>query len=181
MENRIISDQFKYNMSGWLCEKTENCLEDLVQLKNEIDNEKDVNKIKELINNTLSGVYWDLTKILSFSVGGEWDPRDSDVVMIDGLYGIEKLEVKYGLKKETKIHRDVMKFVNNARELLKDPRAPNRTILYEYLEPLVNTNNIFKEIDNNLELVRDGQKEWSVFINETKPLLDELEQKYKDG
>ena len=73
-----------------------------------------------------------------------------------------------------------MNFVVNARELLKGARSPNRTILYDFLEPLKDKDFLFQEIDRELELVRDGQLSWEKFVSKTNQILDDIERLYKD-
>ncbi len=177
MKNKIISDQFNYDMAGWLYEKAEFCAKDLLRLYDEIADISQIDDAKTFIHDALSGVFLDLTKILSFAAGSNWEMSDREFLINNG---IEKLSVKYGVIEETKEHNEVMTFVSNARELLKGPRAPNRTILYDFLEPLKNKDFLFQEIDKNLELVRDGQKNWEEFVEDTYPLLDDIERLYKD-
>lgn len=177
MKNKVLSDQFDYNMAGWLYEKAEFCAKNLLRVNAEIDEITEINDMKSFVHEALSGVFFDLTKILSFAAGSDWEVSDRDFLINNGL---ERLAVKYGVIEETKEHNEVMTFVSKARELLKGARAPNRTILYDFLEPLRNKDFLFQEIDRNLELVRDGQKSWESFVEETYPLLDDIERLYKD-
>lgn len=177
MENKIFSDQFNYNMAGWLYEKAEFCAKDLLRLNAEIDEISEIDDVKSFVHDSLSGVFFDLTKILSFAAGSDWEVSDGEFLLNNGT---ERLAVKYGIIPETSEHSEVMNFVVNARELLKGARSPNRTILYDFLEPLKDKDFLFQEIDRELELVRDGQLSWEKFVSKTNQILDDIERLYKD-
>lgn len=177
MENKVVSYQFDFNMAGWLYEKAEFCAKDLLRLHKEIDEISDMDVAKEFVKDSITGVFFNLTKILSFAAGSEWEVSDNEFLL---EHGSERLALKYGAISETSEHKKVMNFVVNARELLKGPRAPNRTILYDFLEPLRNKDLLFQELDRKLELVRDGQKTWESFVKEATVLLGDIENLYKE-
>ena len=55
MENKIFSDQFNYNMAGWLYEKAEFCAKDLLRLNAEIDEISEIDDVKSFVLDSLSG------------------------------------------------------------------------------------------------------------------------------
>lgn len=137
MENKVFSDQFgTHNMSGWLSEKTEYVIEALLRLHKEIDDINNEPEIpygyeepretkKEKVKKTIEYTLFDLTKIYSFALGGDWECNDNIFVLKNGM---EKLKVKYGLIEETSEHYEVMKFVEKASNLIQGERYPNRTL-----------------------------------------------------
>lgn len=189
MENKVHSDQFgPKDMSPWLIEKTESVIKALLRLNNEIEAvheepemfyayEKQSETIEEKVKRTIDFSLYDLTKIYSFAIGGKWNIEDKDIVLQKGL---EKLQVKYGLKEETSIHHDVMEFVETAYKFIQGERAPNRTLLYDALYPFLGKDELFDELDKELELVRDGQKTWDAFVVYANGILKEIEEKYQD-
>ena len=190
MENKVYSDQFgTQDMSAWLTEKTESVIEALLRLNKEINNsnnepeipygfEEKPESIEEKIKKTIEYSLYDLTKIYSFALGGEWEVNDNNFVLNKG---IEKLKVKYGLLEGTSIHRDVMDFIETASELIQGERSPNRTLFYDALLPMLGKDKLFDELDNELELVRDGQESWEVFCDNANVILKEIEEKFKDS
>lgn len=190
MENKVYSDQFgTQDMSGWLGEKTEYVIETLLRLHKEIDEinkepenpyayeepkETKEEKVKKAIENTL----FDLTKIYSFALGGDWECNDNDFVLKNGL---EKLKVKYGLIEETSEHHEVINFVQKASNLIQGERYPNRTLFYDALLPMVGKDKLFDDLDNELELVRDGQKSWESFVIFAKDIIQQIKEKYQDS
>lgn len=190
MENKVYSDQFgPHDMSGWLGEKTEYVIEALLKLHKEIDDinnepeipygyeEPQISK-EEKVKKTIEYTLFDLTKIYSFALGGDWEFNDNNFVLKNGL---EKLKVKYGLIEETSEHHEVVKFVEKASNLIQGERYPNRTFFYEVLLPMVGKDKLFDDLDNELELVRDGQKSWESFVIFAKDIIQQIKEKYKDS
>lgn len=190
MENKVFSDQFgTHNMSGWLSEKTEYVIEALLRLHKEIDDINNEPEIpygyeetketkEEKVKKTIEYTLFDLTKIYSFALGGDWECNDNNFVLKNGM---EKLKVKYGLIKETSEHYEVMKFVEKASNLIQGERYPNRTLFYDALLPMVGKDKLFDDLDNELELVRDGQKSWASFVIFAKDIIQQIKEKYKDS
>lgn len=190
MENKVYSDQFgSQDMSAWLTEKTESVIEALLRLNKEIEtskhepekfygNENQSENIEDKVRKTIEYSLYDLTKIYSFALGGEWDTDDKDFVLEKGL---EKLQVKYGLLKETSLHHEVMNFVETASILIKGERAPNRTLFYDALLPMLGKDELFDELDKELELVRDNQKSWESFVIYANNAIKKIEEKFQDS
>ena len=57
----------------------------------------------------------------------------------------------------------------------------NRTLFYDALLPMLGKDKLFDELDNELELVRDGQKSWEAFCDYANVILKEIEEKFKDS
>lgn len=189
MENKVYSDQFgSQDMSGWLSEKTKFVIEALLKLYKDIDEinnepimpfgyEEPHETKEEKVKKTIKYSLFDLTKIYSFALGGQWEPNDTELVLYNG---IEKLQVKYGLIEETAIHHDVINFVKTASILIQGERAPNRTFLHEELRPMIGKNELFDELDKELELVHNGEKSWEDFCVYANDILKKIEDKFKD-
>jgi hypothetical protein len=190
MENKVYSDQFgTHDMSGWLGEKTEYVIEALLRLHKEIDDinnepeipygykEPQITK-EEKVKKTIEYTLFDLTKIYSFALGGDWECNDNNFVLKNGL---EKLKVKYGLIEETSEHHEVMHFVEKASNLIQGERYPNRTLFYDALLPMVGKDKLFDDLDNELELVRDGHKSWESFVIFAKDIIQQIKEKYQDS
>ncbi|QTQ15537.1 hypothetical protein [Treponema parvum] len=194
ISNKILSNQFECNMAHWLYERVVSVIEKLLEIQKFFVVNRDKQNIEELLtspytdsktNNDhildlISDSFFELTHILSFTVGGTWDPQDKDLLIIRGEKGLDKLYVKYGLKEETDIHREIFSFIRKARELLKGERAPNRTFLYDILYPIVKEDPLLQHIDDNLELVRDGEMTWEAFVDKTVIDLNRLEKLYEN-
>lgn len=58
---------------------------------------------------------------------------------------------------------------------------PNRTLFYDALLPMVGKDKLFDDLDNVLELVRDGQKSWESFVIFAKYIIQQIKEKYKDS
>ena len=58
---------------------------------------------------------------------------------------------------------------------------PNRTLFYDALLPMVDKDKLFDDLDNVLELVRDGQKSWESFVIFAKYIIQQIKEKYKDS
>ena len=196
ISNKILSNQFDCNMAHWLYEKVVSVIEKLLEIQKFFVANRAKQNIEELLaspytdsktNNDhildlISDSFFELTHILSFTVGGTWDPQDKDLLIIRGEKGLDKLYVKYGLKEETDIHREIFSFIRKARELLKGERAPNRTFLYDILNPIIKKEKdpLLQHIDDNLELVRDGEMTWEAFVDKTVIDLNRLEKLYEN-
>lgn len=74
-----------------------------------------------------------------------------------------------------------MKFVEKVSNLIQGERYPNRTLLYEVLLPMIGKDKLFDDLDNELELVRDGQKSWESFVIFAKDIIQQIKEKYQDS
>ena len=195
ISNIILSDQFTCNMAHWLYERVVSVLEKLLEIHNFFVTDKQ--SIKELLaspytdsktNNDhildlLSDSLSELMSILKFSFGKDLEAQTEYLVDIRGNRGnrgLDRLYVKYGIKSETNIHRDIFSFIRKARELLKGEQVPNRTFLYDILYPIAKEDPLLQHIDDNLELVRDGEMTWEVFVDKTVIDLNRLERLYEN-
>jgi len=188
--NKLLSDQFNCNMAYWLYERVVSVIEKLLEIQNFFVTDR--KNIKELLVNPytdsknnndhildlLSDSFSELTNILKFSLGKDVETQAKKLVEIRGNRGLDKLYVKYGIKSETDIHREIFSFIREARQLLKGERVPNRTLFYDILYPIVTEDPLLQHIDDNLELVRDGEMTWEVFVNKTVMDLNKLEKLY---
>ena len=192
VSNKMLSDQFDSNMAYWLYERIVSVIEKLLEVQNFFVADKQ--NIKELLvspyndsktNNEhildlLSDSFSELTSILKLSLGKDLEVQSKKLLGIRGDKGLDKLYVKYGIKSETDIHRDIFLFIREAKELLKGERVPNRTFFYDILYPIVKEYPLLQHIDNNLELVRDGEMSWEVFVEKTAVDLNTLEKLYEN-
>jgi hypothetical protein len=188
---KIMSEQYRFDMGPWLCEKTEAALEtviDLIQtMKGNIPDKKPYEQygnyttLQELFDEAISGVLWDLTKIYSFSTGGNWDPSDRDIISTELNDGLEKIQKKYGLIDKTQKEEKDEKykcFLSKLNELLSGGSVPNRTFVNELFDKnieFINQNTIqgriLKNIEKELDKVNLGETTWEDFVISAKDLL----------
>ena len=74
-----------------------------------------------------------------------------------------------------------MNFIQKASNLIQGERYPNRTLFYDALLPMVGKDKLFDDLDNELELVRDGQKSWESFVIFAKDIIQQIKEKYQDS
>jgi len=189
-----MSEQFRFDMGPWLCEKTEAALKEVIDLiqtmKGNIPDKKPYEQygnyttLQELFDGAISGVLWDLTKIYSFSTGGNWEPSDRDVISNELEEGLEKIQKKYGLIDKTKKEEKDEKykcFLAKFNELLSGGSVPIRTLVNELFDENIeflhqNTvqGHILKSIEKELDKVNLGETTWTDFVTSAKDLLKML-------
>jgi hypothetical protein len=178
------------DMGPWLCEKSEACINDLIELlkllKGNLPNKMPYGPevgetLQEAVDSTISGILYDLTKIYSFSNGAEWKPADRDLVFNELDEGVEKLQKKYGLIDETKAEKeekDYEDFVSQLTDLLKGTRSPNRTLINELFDKYSQLtrgkdlwNFLLRKIERELDRLNMGEIDWPQFVAMAKRTL----------
>jgi hypothetical protein len=184
MKIEVRSSQFPYDMGPWLTEKSQNILQELALLYDECRKRNDLpEELKNNLEEYLSGIFWDCTKILSFASGGTWDTEDRDIIIGDGLIGLERILVKYGLKSETTEdrHKRVrgekkQTLIAQLEELLNEPRGVE-TRVNELLFKEGYDDPIIKEMIQMTEQRSRGEITWDEYRN----LITELIRRLKKG
>jgi len=90
------SERFAYDMAAWGAEKCENVV---MQAARIVDTLRDLSPentdIRESIDSHLYPLIWDATKLYSFFSDAEWETRDRDLVVHEGVKGVAKLQQRY--------------------------------------------------------------------------------------
>jgi hypothetical protein len=90
------SVRFRYNMAPWAAEKSENVLKQAAHMADTVKNllpEK--SDVRQNLDSHLYPLIWDATKVYSFFSDAEWEPRDRDLIVQEGVKGVEKLRQRY--------------------------------------------------------------------------------------
>lgn len=172
-EFEIRSSDSTYNMSAWCTEKALNVVEALARLVDAQKSNKTASP--EIVSNNLYAALWDATKLLSFSCGAKWSPSDRDVIFEDGIDGLEKVKIRYGLPSSVLSRIESTKtLIVLSSELLVSERSVNRTSLHELLDKYGHlTHPILESVRDKLEKVTMGEMEWQTF---TTLALEELKE-----
>jgi hypothetical protein len=184
-------------MAGWLWEKSENSLKEVMELmkllKGNIstkqrfkDNplapyETQKMTLQDEINEVLQALLFDMTKIYSFSVGSKWEVTDRDLILENLDDGLEQLQIKYGLLKKTKKQERQERyneFIQKLNDLLNGEKVPNRTLLHElfrdndkFIDEKTILGRILGSIEDELEKVTHGDQDWETFVTNANNLL----------
>lgn len=93
---QVRSEQFKHDMALWGAEKSENVVMEAAHI---VDTVRDLlpenGDIRENMNVHLYPLIWDATKLYSLFCDAEWETRDRDLVVSEGVKGVEKLRQRY--------------------------------------------------------------------------------------
>jgi hypothetical protein len=135
------------------------------------------------INGYLHVCLWDITKIASHVTGTTWSPEDVDAFDEDRRDACETLLVRYKVIKETTKQRNQQELLELQRmtdDLLSEiyqlselPRSQARTEIHVKLAGFRPHDPIVDEIRELLEPVTMGEKEWGVFQDDIKRLLND--------
>ena len=90
------SERFYYNMAGWGAEKSENVVEHAARIVDAMrDHLPENSDVRESVDSELHPLIWDATKLYSFFSDAEWETRDRELVIREGVKGFEKLRQRY--------------------------------------------------------------------------------------
>jgi hypothetical protein len=153
---KIMSEQYPHPMGGWLWEKSEQAIFELVEMAKKLkgnlpdirpyEKAGDYSTLAELVDQDLSAALFDLTKILAFSTGAKWEGTDSITILDDLDNGFEEVQKKYGLIDKT--HKEEKQEQEQAEAAEKKQRydeftaklkailteADNRTLLFDLFD-----------------------------------------------
>jgi len=171
----IKASNFPYDMSPWCSEKSENIISEVACIFDLLKERKDLpNDFKEELVATLNYIAWNGTKLLAFSNGKEWTPKDSSLINDKGYDGYEEVAVKYNLLEETSRDKEKKRlrlFINKFDDYLNGMRAPNRTFIHELLQRCKIKNSIIIELADITEKVTMGALTWDSYVVEARSKL----------
>jgi hypothetical protein len=171
MKANIRSNEFPYNMSGWLTEKAQNVLWELSILNRDLSKRDDLPEgLLDNIHGYLYPILNNSTKILSFACGGKWSTKDAEIILEQGMDGYEKILVRYKLLDETgkdKTERErrttITNFITRLNALLNEPRDTARPQIHELLIREGFDDHFVKEISDLTEKVTMGEISWGEY------------------
>jgi len=163
-------------MKSWEIEKSGSVIDHLAKIVDVLKNDSSQDDIKDHLAYALN----DATKIWAYFYDAlsEWKPGDPERIMDRGSEGIEELAVFYGALKETALSKEIRESreaLSKIREYIQGPRSPNRTLIHDVLSPLDHKKPWIDKVESLTMTVSMGEKEWSDYIEEIPPLLDEWE------
>jgi hypothetical protein len=195
---KIIMEQRKRNVDGWLEEKMVNSLTEVAgaaRWAKELENLKihlrlpyeERYKYELVLEGVISELYaalYDLTKIASIlNDKDKWSPDDRDQIYSNDREGLADVLVKYGLSgwlgylgltdvnPQEKINvQDVLRQI---RELAKGAVGGNRTLIYVELRKIAREPPA-RQILDLIEPVTQGEKNWTTFQREIDELLKDI-------
>lgn len=175
----IRASNFPYDMSSWCSEKSENIVTEVARIFDLLTKQNDLpNAFREDLIYALNCISWDSTKLLAFSNGKEWMPKDSYLINEKGYDGYEAVAVKYNLLEETtrdKEKKQLRLFVNKFNNYLYGMRAPNRTFIHELLLGCKINHSIISELTDLTEKVTMGELTWDSYVEKARLRLKRFE------
>ena len=189
MSVRILSDQYPYDMGSWLEEKSQNVLKALSYMHQAISSCAEGMIAKEIEEDLMQWLYpalYDATKILSFASGGHWTPGDRELMIREGLTGLEKVLKEYGLLAETTAERE--KAIEQTRrenacrafgiisQLLDSSRGEFRSQIHSELRATsVNMEHpALSKLIEETETLMMGDVMWDEYVERARPLVGDL-------
>lgn len=176
----IKSTNYPHDMSSWCTEKMATVVDELSRIANIVNNKLSEN-VKEEIMLSLYPAIYDATKMLAFSCGAEWNAKDRKIILEGGEFAFEKLMLKYGIKNEVPEGKGIFEiktFIEKCEKLLTGNKSPNRTLMHDLFRNLrVPKDPLIKKLEDVLEEVTMGEKEWEEFVPIGLSLLSQLKEK----
>jgi len=191
IRNKVFSDQFRFDMAPWLEEKAEHSIAPIVEVLKIIKNLDICEKERSEILGNIECSLFDMTKVLSFASGGEWDNGDGRCILEKLDDGFEEVQCKYGMIQETKKQviekqkeaekQNYIDFTAKIKEYLGLEQFPGRSSLQELFEDnshfldrksLAGRALIF--IEDCLFRMANGEIDWPTFVSEAKTKLEFL-------
>jgi hypothetical protein len=164
---KITSTDRPFNMSAWCAEKSSKVGEsvskalDLVVQSTTLDAQT-----KEQLEIFLGGALYDISKLMSFSVGSEWSVPDARDIQNNGFEGYHRIAAKYGIIDASPGESPQARletFCDSLSRLLSGTRSPNRTLVHELLSQTTLDHPIVEQTTRLIELVTMGQMQWPEF------------------
>ena len=186
---KIISDQFPYDMSPWITEKSEGgiiALIEIAKLLPEIEKSKDISEdTKHWIQRCLFEAMSKFNLLYAFSCGINNGSGNEVLLFEKHEKGLEEVKVKYGLIDKTTEQKNSerrKRFYSKLEKILKMEQYPGRSLLQElfaennkYLSEKTVNSMFLRKIDYRLSKMSNGEITWEDFITEANKIYKDLD------
>lgn len=167
---KIIRDGDCRNFASWTIEKVGNSISGLSNLVTECPNVKESESFHNVIYHNLLVYGYLVGCLTTFSENGNFAWLILDYGY-DGYLFLKDLIYKSSqsdILKEIIAFKNDEKIVKNIIQLIKDNNKTNRTLIAVELSKIKKKDLLIQSIEEDIELVHQGEKSWEWFYNKHK-------------